>query len=127
MTRYFLGVSQEEFPPEALIELYRRHWMFLLPSVFEGIPLSMLEAMACGLCPVVSDVGGVRDVVTDGANGVLVPRLDVPALAAALARALRDPAGTRAIGSRAQQSMQAYGWSRPAEQVEHACLRRWGG
>lgn len=113
-------------PPEQLVALYRRHRLFVLPSIFEGIPLSMLEAMACGLCPIVSDVGGVSDVIDSGRNGVLVPRLDADALAAALTRALSAPAEARAIARAAHETMQAYGWSRAAEQVERACRARWG-
>jgi glycosyltransferase involved in cell wall biosynthesis len=113
-------------PPDQLVALYRRHWLFVLPSIFEGIPLSMLEAMACGLCPIVSDVGGVGDVIDSGRNGVLVPRLDADALAAALARALSAPVEARALARAAHETMQGYGWSRAAEQVERACRARWG-
>jgi glycosyltransferase involved in cell wall biosynthesis len=112
--------------PEQLVPLYRRHWIFVLPSIYEGMPLTMLEAMACGLCPIVSDVGGARDVIESGRNGVLVPRLDAAALAAAIARALSAPEEARAIARSAHASMQVYGWSRAAEQVERACHARWG-
>jgi len=112
--------------PDLLVPLYQRHGIFVLPSIFEGIPLSMLEAMACGLCPIVSDVGGVRDVIESGRNGVLVPRLDVDAFAAALGRALSAPEEADAIARSAHATMQSYGWSRAAEQVERACLARWG-
>jgi glycosyltransferase involved in cell wall biosynthesis len=111
--------------PDQLVALYRRHWIFVLPSIFEGIPLSMLEAMACGLCPIVSDVGGVADVIDNGRNGMLVPKLDADALAAALARALSAPDETRALARNAHRDMQAYGWSRAAVQVEQACSARW--
>jgi len=113
-------------PPEELVALYRRHWLFVLPSIFEGIPLSMLEAMACGLCPIVSAVGGVGDIIESGRNGVLVPRLDADALAAALARALSSPEEARAIARSAHETLQGYGWSRAAEQMERACRARWG-
>lgn len=108
------------FEPDALIPLYRRHQIFVLPSAWEGIPLSMLEAMACGLCPIVSRVGGVPDVLEDGVTGRLVKSLDADALADALASALRDPAHTQRMARAAQQAAQSYGWSRVAEQVERA-------
>lgn len=107
--------------PEDLVRLYQRHWIFVLPSIIEGIPLSMLEAMASGLCPIVSNVGGVPDVIVNGVNGILVPRLNTDALAEALARCLNAPGETRQIARRAQADMQGYGWSRVAEQVETAC------
>jgi glycosyltransferase involved in cell wall biosynthesis len=113
-------------PPDELIQLYQRHWIFLLPAIAEGIPLAMLEAMACGLCPIVSDVGGVSDVVKDGANGTLVPMLDVDALVGAITRALREPAATRALARNAHATMQGYSWDRSAGQVEAFCAARFG-
>lgn len=56
----------------------------------EILPLALLEAMAIGVPVVATDVGAVRTVVRDGATGLLVPPEDVPALAAALVRVLRD-------------------------------------
>lgn len=56
----------------------------------EILPLAMLEAMASGAPVVATDVGGVRDLVHDGETGLLVPPDDVPALARALVRVLRD-------------------------------------
>jgi glycosyltransferase involved in cell wall biosynthesis len=111
-------------PPEQLTALYMRHRIFVLPSVTEGIPLSMLEAMACGVCPIVSDVGGVRDVVDPEKTGMLVPRLDSQALARALMRAMAVPEQTEALGRRAQAVMQEYGWDRAAAQVLDFCRDR---
>lgn len=110
-----------------LIALYRRHSIFLLPAIVEGIPLAMLEAMACGLCPIVSDVGGVSDVVTDRVNGRLMPKLDVDALVATVTHALRNPDETRSLARNAHATLQRYGWDRAAGQVEEFCAARFGG
>lgn len=104
--------------PSGLIDVYKRHRIFVLPSVAEGIPLVILEAMACGLCPVVTAVGGAPDVIADGEDGVLVPMVDVEALAGAVAGALKDPDRTLRMARNAHAKMQGYGWGRAALQVE---------
>jgi glycosyltransferase involved in cell wall biosynthesis len=60
--------------------------IFALPSHFEGLPMSVIEAMLTGLPVVATDVRGPREQVVDGRTGLLVPPRDVPALAAALRR-----------------------------------------
>jgi glycosyltransferase involved in cell wall biosynthesis len=67
----------------------------VLPSRREGLPLSLLEAAACGRPLVATDVPGCREIARDGVNAVLVPVDNAEALAAALAR-LADDAGLRA-------------------------------
>jgi glycosyltransferase involved in cell wall biosynthesis len=64
--------------------------VFALSSRFEGLPIALLEAMASGVAPVATRVGGIPEVITDGRDGLLVDPGDPTALAAALARALGD-------------------------------------
>jgi len=78
-----------DFGPE-LFDLYRDHDLFVLPSLSEGTPRTLVEARAFG-CPVVaSDVGGVPTSVEHGRDGLLVAPGDAGALAASIARALDD-------------------------------------
>ena len=72
--------------------------IFVLPSHFEGLPMSVIEAMLVGLPVVATAIRGPREQVLDGVTGILVPPRDVPALAAALARLAGDAALRRAMG-----------------------------
>jgi glycosyltransferase involved in cell wall biosynthesis len=69
--------------------------VFCLPSLSEGLPTVVCEAMACGRAVVATAVDGTPEIVDDGATGLLVPPREAPALADALERVLDDPA-TRA-------------------------------
>jgi glycosyltransferase involved in cell wall biosynthesis len=72
--------------------------VFLLTSLSEGVSTATLEAMSVGLPVVVTDVGGMREAVTDGVEGVLVPPRDPQSTAEALAELARDPARRAALG-----------------------------
>lgn len=58
--------------------------IFILPSFVEGLSVALLEAMSCGLVPLITDVGGAREVVTHDENGWLIPSNDGDALLAGL-------------------------------------------
>jgi glycosyltransferase involved in cell wall biosynthesis len=72
--------------------------IFVQPSRYEGLPTTILEAMAAGLSVVATAVGGTPEVVVDGVTGLLVPPRDPTALAHAIAVLLRDPNLRRTMG-----------------------------
>lgn len=98
---HFVEATQE-------IEKYQRAAdIFVLPSVREGLPNALLEAMACGTACIATRLPGVTDsLIADGESGLLVPARDITALAAALARLVGDPTGARMMGARARQRIE---------------------
>jgi glycosyltransferase involved in cell wall biosynthesis len=76
--------------------------LFAMPSLSEGLPLALVEAMSFGLAVVVSRVGGIPEVVTDDVDALLVPPSDVGALTGALRALIDDPARRRRLGDAAR-------------------------
>ena len=66
--------------------------IFVLPSHFAGLPMSVIEAMLCGLPVVATGIRGPREQVVDGVTGFLVPPASVAPLAASLAMLAGEPA-----------------------------------
>lgn len=87
-------------PPDALLPFYRSAKVLLIPSVYEGLPLVMLEAMRCGLPVVATDVCGHPEAIEHGDSGLLVPPDHPLELADAAAGLLRDPERAAAIARR---------------------------
>ena len=80
--------------------------IFVLPSHFEGLPLALLDAMAGGQVPVVTPVGTIPEVVTDGENGFLVPVRSPQRLAHVLTRLIADAGLRHALGRNARTTWQ---------------------
>jgi glycosyltransferase involved in cell wall biosynthesis len=78
---------------------------FVLPSLWEGLPLSLVLAMGAGVPPVATDVAGIPEVVEDSRTGLLVPAGDASALGAALGRILSDAELRARVGRDAQASV----------------------
>ncbi|MDQ4124639.1 MAG: glycosyltransferase family 4 protein, partial [Actinomycetota bacterium] len=90
-------------PHEAMPDLHRSADVFCLPSCWEAMPLSVLEAMASGVPVVATAVGDVPRVVRPGVTGLLVPPRDPEALARALEELLTDSAKRREWGRAARR------------------------
>jgi glycosyltransferase involved in cell wall biosynthesis len=80
--------------------------VLLHASVAEGIPNVVLEAMACGIPVVVTDVGGVSEAVTDGVEGFVVPPRDPDRLAQALVRLAGDPSMRARMGAAGRERIE---------------------
>jgi glycosyltransferase involved in cell wall biosynthesis len=82
--------------------LLKRADAFVLPSYHEGLPMSLLEAMAWGLPPICTPVGSIPEVVQHGLNGLLVPAGDIVQLATALQRLTQNTTERLRMGSLAR-------------------------
>jgi len=92
--------------------------VFVLCSRYEGLPLSIIEAMCAGLPIVATDVGGVRELVADGVNGFLVPAGDHAALSKCLDRLQSDTALRVRMGQASRQRyLSGFGDTQMAEAV----------
>ncbi len=99
-------------PHEKLPEYHRRADLFVLPSLIEGHPKALVEAMAAGLPCVGADAPGIRDVIVHEQNGLLVAP-EPAAFRAAVERLLDDPQFARALGERARATaMEKYDLTR---------------
>jgi glycosyltransferase involved in cell wall biosynthesis len=93
----FLGHTSEP------VKYYQTSDIFVLPSFAEGMPNSLLEAMACGLPAVASKIGGVVDIVEDGKSGILFDSGDVSGLASAMIKLLNDAELRQRLGDEARK------------------------
>lgn len=89
----FLGTRRD------LPDLFRAMDAFALSSLWEGLPLALLSAMASGIPVVATPVGGIPEVIKDGENGFLVPPADAVALAEVLRRVWENPGRASTIGA----------------------------
>ncbi|HXG41034.1 MAG TPA: glycosyltransferase, partial [Candidatus Limnocylindrales bacterium] len=97
--------------------------LFVLPSLWEGLPVALLEAMASRLPVVATDVSGSRQVVVPGETGLLVPPGDPDRLGAAIVELLEAPERARAFGEAARRRVEDH-FSARAMAVRHAELYR---
>jgi glycosyltransferase involved in cell wall biosynthesis len=82
----FAGFASQETVRDCLMQTD----VFILPSFAEGVPVSLMEAMACGVPVIATHVGGIAELIEPGATGLLVPASDAVALRDAIASYLND-------------------------------------
>ena len=85
------GIVESWGRRENMPEVFAQADIACLPSYSEGMPKVLIEAAACGVPLVATDIAGCRDIARDGDNGLLVPVRDSARLAEAIERLLRDP------------------------------------
>lgn len=86
---------------------YARADIFVLPSLAEGMSNALLEAMACGLPCLASDISANAELIQDGVNGLLFPVGDARALAKRIELLLSDRALAQGLGDAARKTVEA--------------------
>lgn len=106
-------VKREDMPA-----MYADHDIFVFPSLMEGMPLALLEAMATGMPVVTTETCGMADVVEDGFNGMLVQPANTERLAGTIEQLCDSVELRERIGREAQQTMRRYTWGRVTQRLE---------
>ena len=103
---------------ERLVDIFDRHGIFLVPSLFEGFGKVFLEAMARGLCVIGTPTGGMKDIIEHDRNGVMVGFHEPDGIVAAV-RALRaTPERSVALADTAACCARQYSWDRVGLETE---------
>ncbi|HET6841835.1 MAG TPA: glycosyltransferase family 4 protein [Candidatus Angelobacter sp.] len=111
-------------PEQGTAEAMAAADIYLLPSLFEGTPLTLMEAMYSGLPIVSTAVCGMKDVIEDGRNGLLVPLRAPQAIITAVERLLNDSALRARLGQAARaEALEKYNWPRVAGAVQEVYER----
>jgi len=94
--------------------------------LFEGTPLTLIEAMMSGMPIVTTATCGMKDVIQDGINGLLVPIRSPEAMVDAVERLIASPVIRACLGRAAQaDAVEKYTWQRSAEPVEAVYEQLW--
>lgn len=117
-TVQFLGERKD------VIRIFSLFDVFVLPSLWEGLPYAVIEAGALGLAVVASNIDGNSEIIRDGETGVLVPPKDTDALAMSIIRLLSNEDTRNRLGKNLKESiLPKYALSRMVEQTQELYLR----
>ena len=100
-----------QVPPNEIGDYYDKADIYLNGSEIDNLPLSILEAFACGLPIVTTDAGGIPDIVSDGETGFLVPRGNFQMLAERAQELLNDPALALSLAQNGNRECRKYSWA----------------
>ena len=106
-----------KFPASEEQTLLSRAHLFILPSFFEGQPLSLLQAMAAGRCCITTNCCGQRDLIQDGDNGLLYEPGDAKTLASLIEKCMTSPSLRQTLGAKARASVSDRTWEAVSAEV----------
>ena len=113
------GSARINRPTTQIFQEYAASAFLAMSSHYEGFPMVLIEAMACGAPGVCFDFKcGPKDIIRDGENGLIVPEGDIPALARAMERLMRDEGLRTRMSARAREVTETYSEENVMEQWE---------
>jgi glycosyltransferase involved in cell wall biosynthesis len=115
----FLGAQ----PKQSVIDNLQRADIFVLPSLNEGMSNSILEAMACGLPVISTDVGGSQELIADGKNGFVVRRASAESISGALDKYLENRSLLEEHGKESRRVALRFSWAKVGRQYLELYLR----
>jgi glycosyltransferase involved in cell wall biosynthesis len=101
-------------PHEELPCIYKESDIFVLPSLWEGMSNSLLEAIASGLPVMVTDTGGTKELIRD--NGIIIPKGDSSAISESVIRLLNNKELRSSMGLKSREIAMKFSWKNVAEQ-----------
>jgi glycosyltransferase involved in cell wall biosynthesis len=110
-------------PADRMPTLYTEHDVFVFPSLMEGLPSVLLEAMASGMPAITTETCGMPDVVENEHNGLLIAPADATALEDAISRLVASVELRQRLGQAARQTMERYTWEKSARKLEALFFR----
>ena len=110
----FLGYHDKK----SLVSYYNNSDIYVLPSFSESFSLTLVEAMSCGVTPVVSNIGGPSEIVEDYVNGILIRPGSVRDIAKAIVFLLDNPSIRKKMGNKARKTVEEkFSWKLAAKKT----------
>ncbi len=107
---------------EDILSVYAAHDIFVFPSLVEGMPLTLLEAMATGMPVVTTNTSGMADIVEDEFNGLLVQAAEAEGLARTIERLCHSTELRKRLGLEGQRTARRYTWEQITEKLEKVLI-----
>ena len=114
------------FSQDELLHLLATHSALIVPSISEGSPLSLLEAMSSGLPAVASRTGGIPDIIQNDTNGLMFDAFEPTQAVGLLERLLNDSERARAMSIKALERSAQFTWERTTDVIEQAATEAVG-
>jgi len=99
------------------LKYYQQSHIYVLPSLGEPFPRTVLEAMSCGLPVIISDMVGAKDVIEEGKEGFIIPARNIQAIAEKIKYFYDNPSEIERMGRNARKKAEEYTWENFAQEV----------